>query len=1053
MLKEIFYAPFYSKTRDILILKSIDVIKRGKRVVYVLPSREAMFDVRDKFITYNGGITDTDIFGFEDLEKQICGDFIKDYALISSYEIREILRNILHKTCDNAYYEKVKGKAGFVKSVLSFIKVIKRKMINPNELKSIADSIDRPTLKDKLKNLAYFYEFYEEYKIKRKLIDVDDISIKAVELFQNTNYFNNVGLIVVDGFINIDYVNMKLIGEMAKSNRYDIYINIPFKNEFNESFIRNGIIKDLCELGFNVNNDIYEMIEVNHDVKKVATYIYSGETVLNGEDLSIKIMNSPSIEHEVRETARLIKRKIVFDKINPDRIAVFIKNIDDYRTQIIDIFDEMNIPVKINRGIKLSTMPITNDIYNLISYKLNHDYESFVNIMTSKFLVPYEISKRSREIINLLSGIDRDKDNFEDEFVTAMKDNESLNATFEFLKRYVDVFINFREVPYKDTKEFVESMLKVIELLEIDFNIKALFEMGIIRSSDFISNVKALETIKQILNKELEIKKQYGEPSIDDIENFQNDILDMLSNFDVSIRNLDFEGVRIISPDLARGQMYDVVFILGVNEGVLPSTKSINPIFDLSDEEYLEKHGIYMLSRKWEFEREKVRFNACIASALKEVYVSYRTTDEDGCNMIKSPFIDDLQNLFDEKSKKRLIAPIVYMKDRFAFECDAASKDEALLFMIDSKWNKRQGDANTIYSNILENDLYLTKSYSYINFSASIEKKRRANCEVDNHMGIISKDANLKELSDIHLSASSLNSYVVCPFKFFIETLLNLHVSDEFIESKKSIGSLYHEVLMKYYKDNLDLYDVNEDRLGEIIDESFEKITGIENDIIFDKIKQEFYNVVFQLVKDDISNRLYYYNKTGAELIPSIFEKKFEMKDHYGGNIFHGKIDRIDLERNIDGKFTGKYVIYDYKSGGIDGIRQCIEGLDFQLPTYYMAVENILKEEFNIEYPKCLGLLYYSIEKVKRNGIVLALYKKDLFKGNSGPRDVVGENNFNVIIDWIEKKGIENIDKIKTGIFNLPDECPFENSSFNCAYKSICRYDKYAMERGENSVV
>jgi len=117
--------------------------------------------------------------------------------------------------------------------------------------------------------------------------------------------------------------------------------------------------------------------------------------------------------------------------------------------------------------------------------------------------------------------------------------------------------------------------------------------------------------------------------------------LDMLSNFDVSIRNLDFEGVRIISPDLARGQMYDVVFILGVNEGVLPSTKSINPIFDLSDEEYLEKHGIYMLSRKWEFEREKVRFNACIASALKEVYVSYRTTDEDGCNMIKARFIDD----------------------------------------------------------------------------------------------------------------------------------------------------------------------------------------------------------------------------------------------------------------------------------------------------------------------------------------------------------------------------------------------------------------------------
>lgn len=57
-------------------------------------------------------------------------------------------------------------------------------------------------------------------------------------------------------------------------------------------------------------------------------------------------------------------------------------------------------------------------------------------------------------------------------------------------------------------------------------------------------------------------------------------------------------------------------------------------------------------------------------------------------------------------------------------------------------------------------------------------------------------------------------------------------------------------------------------------------------------------------------------------------------------------------------------------------IKECIEGDDFQLPLYYSAFNNIIKERFHIGQPECLALLYYSIEKLDWNGII----RKDIKK-------------------------------------------------------------------------
>ncbi|AFK87524.1 MULTISPECIES: PD-(D/E)XK nuclease family protein [Thermoanaerobacterium] len=1033
-MKEIFFGPFCNNVRDMLIEKSMETIRNGKRVLYILPSREAMFDVRDKFIKLNGGIVDADIFVFEDIAKLLCGDFIKNHTVISTYEMKEILRSILQKSDYNGYYQNVKDKAGFLESVLSFIKTAKRNMLNPNDIKKIANSLKRNVLKEKLNNLAEIYINYEDYKNKNGLIDVDDISVNAIQYVDTSNYFSRIGIVVVDGFINLDGVNMQLLKKMALNSDHDIYVNIPFKNEHNEIFIKNGIVKDLLDIGFRLN-EIMET-EENADgsnAEKVSKYLYSGKEIIKSVDGTIMMLNSPSIEHEVRETARLIKKKIVFEKVKPENIAVFVKNIDDYRESIIDIFDEMGIPLRFNDGKKLMSVMIASDIYSLITYKINRDFKSFDSIMKSKYLMPNEII----DVYNKASKlIDESYNDYEEKILSALNDGE-----FEKLKKCINMLV---EKQYKDISEFLESILNIIEMLKIDLNIMSLYESGVIDGRNFVYSLKALEAMKQILKNVMELKRRYGKTSSDDIETIQEDLLDMMENCDIMIKNLDIEGVKVINPDLARGQRYDVVFILGANEGDFPTTSSANPIFDSQDEAYLGNSHLYVFSRNFEIEREKIRFNSCIASSLGDVYISYRTTDKEGNKMIKSPFVYEIESLFDKMSLKKVVAPVVYMKDRFAYKLnDLSSEDEIMYYLANSKCD----DADL---NILSGRTSLAKTYQHINYLSSLERKRVTSNEMNEYTGKIRKEENLKILDGIHLSASGLNSYVACPFSFFVETLLDIKILDESIEFKKNIGSTYHEILMKYYSKNEDLYDVNEEKLKDVIDKTCEKLDGIKNNVILEKFKKEMYDTLFKLITDDISNRLNYYKKAGAELIPSMFEKKFEID--YGGYRLYGKIDRIDLERSIDGNLTGKYLIYDYKLGTIGGLRQCIDGLDFQLPTYYMAAEEILSNELGIENPSCLGLLYYSVENVKRNGILLDEYKKYLFKGNAGPRDVLSKESFDVIIDWIEKKGIENADRMMTGSFNLPEVCPYDDSNIRCPYASICRYDRRENKRGENGV-
>lgn len=443
-------------------------------------------------------------------------------------------------------------------------------------------------------------------------------------------------------------------------------------------------------------------------------------------------------------------------------------------------------------------------------------------------------------------------------------------------------------------------------------NIITLYLEGITDAKNFTRDIKALESLQKILEEIIEIEKKYNILSEDfTVEQIYEEVI----NWSLVERGKtvkDTGGVRILNTDFARGQYYDIVFIPGVNEGIFPSVLSANPLFDSGEHDVFTSQNINLINKKWELEREKIRFNLCMATAAQELYISYRTCDEKGEYMIKSSFLDDLYSLIDENSLKDLTGQKIYMRKRFEPQKEPQSRKEMLKKAIYYIWKDSSCNINNI--------VYSEEILDYINHAAMMEYGRQKNPLFDSYDGMLTEISSLK--NKYYFSPSRFNSYSSCPFKYFMERILAITVEEEDEPDARKIGSFYHEILKDYYKNNNNCYD--EERLYSIFNRIFENtLKKLYHNIMTEKlcecIKKELFTTISQFIINDIKNLDYYHEKTGFTMKPCLLEHPFTIKDEK--KMIRGVVDRVDLEIDEKNCFTGRFIIYDYKNSSGKTIR------------------------------------------------------------------------------------------------------------------------------------
>lgn len=1015
-----------------MLERCIDVLKKGKRVIYIAPSRELAEYIRQEFMTGFGGLINTDVIVIDELEQNCAREFLGTRRIlpedIGIMVLKEVMRNLdlegkLH------FYRKVYARYGLLQGLLSTIKKIKRQALSPKELLIKAQDTGDNILIKKAKNLTAIFEAYDRKLEELGFVDMEDMARIAIENSARCTYLEGVELIAVDGYINLDRIDVKLLESIVQNRYIKVIGHVPMNTPFIDSFIEGEIYKDFAKIGAEIVK--YDFSREGY-FKKLAACLFTGER-LKEPPSGIRVLNAPCISEEIRQAAKIIKSLLFEGKTNLENIAVIIGDAEGYRDYIAQIFEEMNLPTSMGKYVKLAAVPLIRDLFLFFS----KGAEAVKDGIT--FETPYmSVDAGSADSVGIAQIHGR------------------INIT--------------DKITY-----YAEELINIIDGLMIKQKLNELYRSGRISSDIYVRDLKAYISLVDIL---IKIRQEYANFDIQvNFEDFLELFKRHIQEATISLKGGNPAGIKILDPDLLKGTCYDYIFFLGLNEGVFPKAPIKAGVFTSREKQLLAKLGVNLESPGWEHAREKIRFILSVASAKKSLFLSYRTADEDGSYIIKSPFLEELiftagidkdsSAIMDKRSMRQRFSPDIgdawslneaaekLILGRFGQITDTSDKTRAETSKdnIDKAVSRISGESfdnaaaqlseetlppiTGLFESLKERAGWL----SVVKRAHDIEEQRNSR-RFTNYDGRIGPEGARRFDEDYCFSPSRLNSFIYCPFKFFVEQVLQVRVEDdEDVVRARDRGNLYHAILKRYYEGCKDVHIFDEERLREKAEGAFNEAGLTDDDIATFMYKDEILEVLKRFLIKDAAYLSGYSEVTGKMLQPHFLEKSFFDDEIFDGLKFYARVDRVDLE--YDGnRPTGRFIIYDYKTKNSKNLRRCLEDRDLQLIIYYHLVKKALIKDLGLPDPECIALLYYSIEDAGFEGIIVDEERKALSK-NRGNMDTVSRSNFEFVMDYFKNLAVHVIRDIKKGDFVLPKKCFSYNSfsGYKCKYQNVCRFD------------
>lgn len=333
---------------------------------------------------------------------------------------------------------------------------------------------------------------------------------------------------------------------------------------------------------------------------------------------------------------------------------------------------------------------------------------------------------------------------------------------------------------------------------------------------------------------------------------------------------------------------------------------------------------------------------------------------------------------------------------------------------------------NTIYSK-KHYYFYLSKIIDdYENYSFNSKYLNSISKEEINYLSYDNKFTNIPSfnITNLHLSASSFQTYNECGFKYYLSKILSLDSFEATLSTK--LGNIAHKILENYIKnETTDLSEIKKDY----------NLTPYEN-IIIDSLKP--------LLDKMLENFINFKNNTKLkDFISEDSDYTYVINDNAS------LIGRIDLIINNNNKFA----IIDFKTGDTKFDEKNAKfGLSNQLPIYYL-----LTKESNSQFKdkEFLGFYIHTLldknfyqnnfSYLLLNGITLSsealsIINENFIKSVRNNYIIYNKDDFNQIIETTKNLINETTENILKGNFSINPKfigasnksCPY------CKFKNIC---------------
>jgi ATP-dependent helicase/DNAse subunit B len=583
----------------------------------------------------------------------------------------------------------------------------------------------------------------------------------------------------------------------------------------------------------------------------------------------------------------------------PEQIALVAPSLDQWRAPLDTVLGGLGVPYAVESRVRLGATPLGHALLQLLRYAwLDGGRRELFAFLRS----PY--SGLARSSVDFVEGRLRGR---------AIQTPRRVEEEAERLREApVPALAELRgaETPVAGVRTLIRSMLRSAYGTEAP-------PAGETSRLD----LRAYDAALRLLD-ELDAFASLGDGSQ------PSDVLAALERSDVRLASTHEAG-RVAVVDLlrARTRRYDIVFLLGLEEGSLPRRSRVSPFLDDDARRELGAR----LERPDQVSRDRYLFYTACTRATRRLYLVREAATDDGAPREASPFWEEVAAVFDEDDVAR--ATVRRPLSVLTWPLDSAPSERERLRAL-AALSVTDSDAARVLAEANDWGRRLTRA------SSALKRKTRLTSDV--LLAFFGAKSTF--------GVTELERFADCSSAWLFERVISPRTIDAEVDPMLR-GSVAHSTLHKFYAglprelghDRVTPENVEQavGFLRRCLDDALRGGVRLElTDLQEAELDQSLFRDLEGFVRDEAASPL--------RLVPRRFEVSFGSERsapelqrglQLGDGLYlSGKIDRIDVD-----PFSARGIVQDYKSGrSAHSAKQIDEELKLQIPLYMLVLRDLV---------------------------------------------------------------------------------------------------------------
>ena len=1090
------------------IKKKIEKNDASNKLILIVPEQYT-FDTEKKFLdtVTEKGLLRGEVLSFKRMAHRVfeeCGGRT-DIKISDSGRNMLIYKLLRDKGDELQYFNRMTKEQGFSSIVSKIITEFKKYNISTEILGIKEEEIHDDELKKKMNDLKIIYHDFNEILHKRFIDSDDELTLLAKKL-TDCNIYDGAE-IWIDEFTTFTPQQLEVIKRLAKQaktvnitlcsdnlsggkevDNTDIFDAIKNTENSILNMMKDGNISYLEPIDLN-KGDCYRFLnseDLQHLERHFFTYPFK---TYKGKANNVRLYKANNSYEEVETIAKDILVMVRDKGYRFKDIAVVCRNIDEYEKIATVIFNDYKIPFFLDKKREILNNPLVVLIISSLEIlSSNWSYESVFKYLKSGLVnveEKYIDLLENYVLANGIKGYKWTKDLYDRDDIS---DDE--NLVLEIMEEIRSPLIRFhkRIKENKSVREIATNLYEFLVELDVFKTLESwLDEFNELGLQDKIKEyMQVPEMVIEILDQLVEV---LGDEVID-IKEFTKILISGFEEKEIGVIPMALDQVNIGDISRVKGREVKVLYLIGVNDGVLPSVNKDEGIISDRERDLLRDIGIKLASdtKSRAFEEQFIVYTA-LTIASEYLMITFPMADFEGKSLRPSIIIPRIKKILPKIIEESEIYNLRDRKDNFSKITAPLPTFNELISALRMEFEKEEVDEYwaQAFKWFENNEVFRNKAdrmFKGLTYTNLVEKVPRE------------KIKRLYQLENKKLvfNISRIEKYAQCPFSYYVQYGLKAKDRKVYEFSAPDLGSFMHNILDDFTNtirnEKIAWSDLNKEKCTAIVNELVDK--KLENDVnsILNSTKK--YKYFADRFKRTITKSVMVISEQMRKGRFEVFRNEFEFGGFKDGEPIKidlpsketvylvGRVDRIDT-LDLDGNTYIKIV--DYKSGNKKfNLTEVYYGLQIQLLVYLDALiknsKYILEKQampgailyFRIDDPiikskkqltedeikesilkelKMSGLLLKDINVVKAMDsdiesayslIIPAAVKKD---GNfTATSSVVTEEQFDILRKYVNDKMAELCEEMLSGEIKIVP-CKNNNTPYcdYCDYSSICQFD------------